>query len=112
LDLQSRNDVVSFILIDFIVFVSGKSKDLDEVRIIRKVVGRQVDRQVCMSALSLSRWDIHLAIKIVRLVNQVYDEQGIRLELNHDSTLKILQENEWDVAKAADAILHRDQQYF
>ena len=65
-----------------------------------------------MAALSLSRWDIHLAIKIVRLVNQVYDEQGIRLELNHDSTLKILQENEWDVAKAADAILHRDQQYF
>ena len=23
-----------------------------------------------------------------------------------------LQENEWDVSKAADAILHRDQQYF
>jgi hypothetical protein len=44
-----------------------------------------------MSALSLSRWDIHLAIKIVKLVNQVYDEQGIQLELNHDSTLKILQ---------------------
>ena len=67
---------------------------------------------MCMAALSLSRWDIHLAIKIIRLVNQVYDEQGIRLEVNHDSTLKILQENEWDVDRAVNAILTRDQQYF
>ena len=81
--------------------ISGKSKDLDEVRIIRKVVGRQVDRQMCMAALSLSRWDIHLAIKIIRLVNQVYDEQGIRLEVN-----------QWDVDRAVNAILNRDQQYF
>ena len=93
-------------------FVLGKSKDLDEVRIIRKVVGRPVDRSVCMSALTLSRWDIHLAIKIIKLVNRVYEEQGIRLELNQESTLDILQENDWDVSKAADAILHRDQQYF
>ena len=93
-------------------FVPGKSKDLDEVRIIRKVVGRPVDRLVCMSALTLSRWDIHLAIKIIKLVNLVYEEQGIRLELNQESTLDILQENDWDVSKASDAILHRDQQYF
>jgi hypothetical protein len=65
-----------------------------------------------MSALTLSRWDIHLAIKIIKLVNLVYEEQGIRLELNQESTLDILQENDWDVSKAADAILHRDQQYF
>ncbi len=91
---------------------SVRSKDLDEVRIIRKVVGRAVDRNVCMSALSLSRWDIHLAIKIVRLVHQVYDEQGIKLEVTQESTLDILQENDWDVAKAAEAILNRDQQYF
>jgi hypothetical protein len=65
-----------------------------------------------MSALSLSRWDIHLAIKIVRLVHQVYDEQGIKLEVTQESTLDILQENDWDVAKAAEAILNRDQQYF
>jgi hypothetical protein len=65
-----------------------------------------------VTALTLSRWDIHLAIKIIKLVNLVYEEQGIRLELNQESTLDILQENDWDVSKAADAILHRDQQYF
>jgi hypothetical protein len=65
-----------------------------------------------MSALSLSCWDIHLAIKIVRLVHQVYDEQGVKLEVTQKSTLDILQENDWDVAKAAEAILNRDQQYF
>ena len=97
---------------DISYFVAGKSKDLDEVRIIRKVVGRPVDRSVCLAALNLSRWDIHLAIKIIKLVTQVYEEQGIKLEVNQSSTLDILQQNEWDVAKAANAILHRDQQYF
>lgn len=50
---------------------SGRERgaDSDEVRIMSKVLGRDVEKEQCLIALDFINWDVHKAIKICKLRN-------------------------------------------
>jgi len=71
--------------------------DSDEVRIMTKVLGGvSSDKNDCLAALNISDWNIHKAIKIIKLKRLV---PALDPSL---SELKIsLMNNDWDITKAA-----------
>jgi len=75
----------------------------DEVRIMSKVLGGvTTDKVGCLQALDLTDWNVHRAIKIVKLKALVH-KAGVK-----DNEMKIaLINHEWDVAKAAGEIMKR-----
>lgn len=77
--------------------------DSDEVRIMSKVLGGvTTDKVGCLQALDLTDWNVHRAIKIVKLKALVH-KAGVK-----DNEMKIaLINHEWDVAKAAGEIMKR-----
>ncbi|KAG8229035.1 hypothetical protein J437_LFUL007590 [Ladona fulva] len=45
----------------------ARGVDSDEVRIMGKVLGKEVSKEACVSALNSTDWDVHRAIKVVHL---------------------------------------------
>ncbi len=86
----------------------GKKKSIrdkgssDSVRIMQKVLGG-CGADSCLYALDATDWDIHRAIKLVKLRNLV-KAPGILT----DSDLRVaLQTRDWDVAKAASVLMKK-----
>jgi len=75
----------------------------DEVRIMSKVLGGiSADKAGCLLALNLTDWNVHRAIKIVKLKALVH-KTGVK-----DNEMKLaLINNDWDVAKAAGEFVNR-----
>jgi len=75
---------------------SRRGLDSDEVRIMSKVLGGvSCDKAGCLAALNITDWNVHKAIKIVKLKGLV-QKPGVT-----DSELKIsLMNSDWDVAGA------------
>merc|ERR1719419_568421 len=75
----------------------------DEVRIMSKVLGGvTTDKLGCLQALDLTDWNVHRAIKIVKLKALIH-KPGVK-----DNEMKLaLINHEWDVAKAAGEIMKR-----
>jgi activated CDC42 kinase 1 len=74
--------------------------DSDEVRIMLKVLGKDVSKEKCVEALDQCEWEVMKAIKIVKLQNMVSAEMG--------TCCNALDNSAWDVAKAAQWILQQD----
>jgi len=71
--------------------------DSDEVRIMSKVLGGvSCDRNDCLSALNITDWNVHKAIKIVKLKG-LLQKPG----LTHSEIKISLMNSDWDVARAA-----------
>ncbi|KAL3281587.1 hypothetical protein HHI36_004794 [Cryptolaemus montrouzieri] len=77
-----------------------RGNDSDEVRIMSKVLGRNVTTEKCLEALDHSDWDVMRAIKVLKLQNVVIAD----LMTCYDA----LENSSWDVAKAAQLILQQD----
>jgi len=79
---------------------SKRGLDSDEVRIMSKVLGGVTcDKTDCLSALNITDWNVHKAIKIVKLKGLVQNPDVT------DSELKIsLMNCDWDVAEALTTI--------
>ncbi|XP_056634677.1 activated Cdc42 kinase-like isoform X2 [Diorhabda sublineata] len=77
-----------------------RGNDSDEVRIMSKVLGKDVTTEKCLQALDQSDWDVMKAIKILKLQNVV----------NADLTTCFdgLEHSSWDITKAAQWILQQD----
>eukprot|EP00092_Neocalanus_flemingeri_P101629 GFUD01129951.1.p1 GENE.GFUD01129951.1~~GFUD01129951.1.p1 ORF type:complete len:1100 (+),score=246.67 GFUD01129951.1:50-3349(+) len=75
----------------------------DEVRIMSKVLGGvTTDKAGCLQALDLTDWNVHRAIKLVKL-KALINKPGVK-----DNEMKLaLINHEWDVAKAAGEIMKR-----
>jgi hypothetical protein len=76
----------------------------DEVRIMMKVMGSCVQAEDCLSALNLTQWNIHHAIKLVKLKNLIKVDY-----VTDNEMLATLHAEGWDVAKAAGYIMKRLQ---
>jgi activated CDC42 kinase 1 len=74
--------------------------DSDEVRIMLKVLGKDVSKEKCVEALDQCEWEVMKAIKIVKLQNMVSAEMA--------TCCNALDNSAWDVAKAAQWILQQD----
>ncbi|XP_055704547.1 activated Cdc42 kinase-like isoform X2 [Phlebotomus papatasi] len=71
-----------------------RGAESDEVRIMIKVLGKKIPPEMCLETLELVDWDVHKAIKIMKLSNMCnVTALGMCMEL--------LQENEWDLPRAA-----------
>ncbi|XP_045470337.1 activated Cdc42 kinase-like isoform X2 [Harmonia axyridis] len=77
-----------------------RGNDSDEVRIMSKVLGKNVSTEKCLEALDHSNWDVMRAIKILKLQNVV--SADLRTCYN------ALENSTWDVAKGAQYILLQD----
>ncbi|KAK9879558.1 hypothetical protein WA026_006628 [Henosepilachna vigintioctopunctata] len=77
-----------------------RGNDSDEVRIMSKVLGKNVTTEKCLEALDHSDWDVMRAIKILKLQNVV--SADLRTCYN------ALENTTWDVAKGAQYILQQD----
>ncbi|XP_008194423.1 activated Cdc42 kinase-like isoform X2 [Tribolium castaneum] len=75
--------------------------DSDEVRIMLKVLGKDVSKEKCVDALDQCEWEVMKAIKIVKLQNMVGAEMSV--------CCKALENSAWDVAKAAQWVLQQDE---
>ncbi|CAH0753254.1 unnamed protein product [Bemisia tabaci] len=93
---------------------SGKARgiDSDEVRIMRKVLGlSKVTDEQCLSTLNVADWNVHRAIKLVKL--QCLLNSGSSLsslpsnQIVSSTHLSALESTNWDVSKAATLILSR-----
>ncbi|XP_076271126.1 activated Cdc42 kinase-like isoform X2 [Rhynchophorus ferrugineus] len=78
-----------------------RGNDSDEVRIMSKVLGKEIATERCLGALDQSDWDVMKAIKILKLQNVVKKADLI-------SCQKALENSMWDVMKAAQYILQMD----
>ena len=76
-----------------------KDADCDEVRIMMKVLGRCANAGDCFNALHMTQWDMHHAIKFVKLKNL------IKANVSNEDMLTRLHIENWDVAKAASSIM-------
>ncbi|XP_064459507.1 activated Cdc42 kinase-like [Ornithodoros turicata] len=75
--------------------------DSDEVRIMQKVlVKEQVTPEECLVALNEVEWDVHKAIKWLRLQRQL----GQRLASSENSTQALIRSN-WNVQQAANYLM-------
>lgn len=73
----------------------------DEVRIMGKVLGPKVSEESRLSALNSTNWDVHRAIKLSRLDALL----SAHLEADISAKLNALEDNGWDVARAASFLL-------
>ncbi|XP_055374103.1 activated Cdc42 kinase-like isoform X2 [Condylostylus longicornis] len=84
---------------DLLEFANRKPKgcergtDSDEVRIMLKVLGKEVSPHKCINALEITEWDVHKAIKIIKLQN-ITNMKAL------NEVQKILQEHDWDLQTA------------
>jgi len=78
----------------------GRGVESDEVRIMSKVLGGvSADKAGCVHALDMTDWNVHRAIKIVKLKAMVR-KPGVK-----DNDMKVaLINHEWDLTKAAGEI--------
>jgi len=78
----------------------GRGVESDEVRIMSKVLGgATADKAGCVHALDMTDWNVHRAIKIVKLKAMVR-KPGVK-----DNDMKVaLINHEWDLTKAAGEI--------
>ncbi|XP_055685695.1 activated Cdc42 kinase-like isoform X2 [Lutzomyia longipalpis] len=71
-----------------------RGAESDEVRIMIKVLGKKIPPEMCLETLELVDWDVHKAIKIMKLSNMCnVSALGLCMD--------VLQENEWDLPRAA-----------
>lgn len=79
----------------------GKARgvDSDEVRIMGKVLGNNVHVDACLAALNAADWDVHRAIKLVRL------QALLQSSLDLADCGQALDSCGWDVARAASWLL-------
>ncbi|XP_059614763.1 activated Cdc42 kinase-like isoform X3 [Phlebotomus argentipes] len=71
-----------------------RGAESDEVRIMIKVLGKKIPPEMCLETLELVDWDVHKAIKIMKLSNMCN-------VTTLGTCMDVLQENEWDLPKAA-----------
>lgn len=64
----------------------------DEVRIMSKVLGKNVIAVDCISALEVVDWDVHKAIKVCKLRNATSETH-----LSFDECVNVLQSYDWDL---------------
>ncbi|XP_049821952.1 activated Cdc42 kinase-like isoform X2 [Aethina tumida] len=79
-----------------------RGNDSDEVRIMSKVLGKDVTTEKCLEALDQIDWDVMKAIKILKVQNVV-------VCANLSTCLSALEKSTWDVTKAAQWILQQDE---
>ena len=87
-----------------------KARDVgsDEVRIMKKVLGSgnggEVESGECVEALSTCDWNVHHAIKLIRVKKLTGAEQaGLA-----DADVRVaLQTRDWDVSKAASVLMKK-----
>ncbi|CAH0557942.1 unnamed protein product [Brassicogethes aeneus] len=79
-----------------------RGNDSDEVRIMSKVLGKDVTTEKCLEALDQIDWDVMKAIKIVKVQNVV-------VSADLSTCLSALEKNTWDITKAAQWILQQDE---
>ena len=99
----------------------GGGLESDEVRIMSKVLGGGgADRAGCLQALDLTDWNVHRAIKLVKLKTLV-NKAGVKdNEMKVNTSLLFYLQNyqlcmfqlalinqEWDVSRAAGEIMNR-----
>ncbi|XP_030761391.1 activated Cdc42 kinase-like isoform X2 [Sitophilus oryzae] len=77
-----------------------RGNDSDEVRIMSKVLGKEIPTEKCLQALDHSDWDVMKAIKLLKLQNVV--------SADLTSCQNALENSMWDVTKAAQWILQMD----
>lgn len=79
-----------------------RSLDSDEVRIMKKVLGAEMESAKCAAALDATDWNVHHAIKLIKIKNLI-KAPGIS-----DAEMKVaLQTRDWDVAKAANVLMKK-----
>ncbi|KAK2159483.1 hypothetical protein LSH36_152g04039 [Paralvinella palmiformis] len=72
----------------------------DEVRLMRRVLSKDVTTEDCMYALEETRWEVHSAIKLIKL------KQLLSADLaDKDMCKKVLMANQWSVEDAANQLL-------
>lgn len=80
----------------------ARGSDSDEVRIMRKVLGVDIETDVCVSALDTTEWNVHHAIKLIKIKNLI-KAPGLT-----ENEMKVaLQTRDWDVAKAASVLMKK-----
>lgn len=79
-----------------------RGNDSDEVRIMLKVLGKDISNENCLQILEFSDWDVLRAIKIAQLQKVV-----VGADLATCNTA--LETTSWDVTKAAQWILQQDE---
>ena len=77
----------------------SRDPDCDEVRIMMKVLGRCANAGDCFNALHMTQWNMHHAIKFVKLKNL------IKANVSSEDMLTRLHIENWNVAKAANSIM-------
>ncbi|CAH1969058.1 unnamed protein product [Acanthoscelides obtectus] len=77
-----------------------RGNDSDEVRIMSKVLGKDVSTEKCLQALDQSDWDMMKAIKILKLQNVV--------SADLQACFNALENSMWDITKAAQWMLQQD----
>ena len=94
----------------FVLFFSANRENqesssgyCDEVRLMMKVLDRAKPDD-CLKTLQLTNWDMHHAIKLVKLKKLIKVDR-----VTDDDMLSTLQNEDWDVAKAARHIMKRLQ---
>ncbi|GAB0094581.1 tyrosine-protein kinase PR2 [Sergentomyia squamirostris] len=71
-----------------------RGAESDEVRIMIKVLGKKIPAERCLETLELVDWDVHKAIKIIKLSNMCnVTALGMCMDVLH--------ENEWDLPRSA-----------
>ncbi|XP_075170476.1 activated Cdc42 kinase-like [Haematobia irritans] len=96
------NDSNSVSCEDLLEFSDKKPKghergvDSDEVRIMMKVLGKDSSPERCLKSLEFIEWDVHKAIKIIKLQNILKD-----IELNLPETVEYLLKYDWDLHTTA-----------
>ncbi|XP_017772694.1 PREDICTED: tyrosine-protein kinase PR2 isoform X2 [Nicrophorus vespilloides] len=77
--------------------------DSDEVRIMSKVLGSDIDTEQCIQSLEFTNWNVLNAIKLYKLQKIVI---GAQLNVCNDA----LEVASWDVSKAAQWLLNQDSE--
>ena len=68
----------------------------------QKVLGGDVESEDCVAALSLCDWNVHHAIKLIK-VKKLIRAPGLT-----DADMKVaLQTRDWDVSKAASVLMKK-----
>ena len=80
----------------------NRGESSDEVRIMKKVLGQDLDPAVGVKALDMTDWNVHHAIKLVKIKNLM------RTSDLTDIDMKVaLQTRDWDIAKAAGVLMKK-----
>ncbi|XP_011291095.1 activated Cdc42 kinase-like [Musca domestica] len=96
------NDSNSVSCEDLLEFSDKKPKghergvDSDEVRIMMKVLGKDSSPERCLKSLEFIEWDVHKAIKIIKLQNILKD-----IQLTMSETVEYLLKYDWDLHTTA-----------